>query len=117
MRFIAVGSTVGAPMVHAMDVKVPVFDEEGFLENPESWTQKLAETLAAQDGMTELNEVHWRIIGFLREYYLTNGKAPLNSELKKGTGLTLAEIQACFPKGIREGARRLAGLPNPKSCA
>lgn len=104
-------------MAHTVDGKGVLFDEEGFLAHPESWTENLAETLAVEDGMTELNEVHWRIIGFLREYYSTNGKAPLNSELKKGTGLTLAAIESCFPRGIRQGARRLAGLPNPKSCA
>lgn len=104
------------PAVRTIDGKEVLFDEEGFLVHPESWTEKLAETLADEDGMTELSEVHWRIIAYLREYYLTNGKAPLNSELKKGTGLTIAAIEACFPRGIRHGARRLAGLPNPKSC-
>jgi tRNA 2-thiouridine synthesizing protein E len=76
----------------------------------------VAETLAGEDGLAQLDEIHWRIINILREYYLANGRAPLNSELRKATGLSMAQIEACFPKGIRRGARRLAGLPNPKSC-
>jgi dissimilatory sulfite reductase related protein len=103
-------------MTYCIDGKRVVLDEDGFLVNPESWSEKVAEILAKEDGLTELNEGHWRILGFLREYYLANGKAPLNAELKKGTGLTMAEIQACFPGGIRKGARRLAGLPNLKGC-
>lgn len=93
-----------------------LFDEEGFLVHPESWSRTVAETLAREDGLAQLDEIHWRIMGFLREYYLANGRAPLNSELRKATGLTMAQIEACFPKGIRRGAWRLAGLPNPKSC-
>jgi len=100
-----------------MDLKEIAFDEEGFLVNPESWSERLAEILARDDGLLELEEIHWRVIRFLREYYFTNGKSPLNSELKKGTGLTLTEIEASFPNGIRRGARRLAGLPSPKGCA
>jgi dissimilatory sulfite reductase related protein len=99
-----------------MDGREVVLDEEGFLVHPEAWDERVAEILALQDGLAELTEVNWLVIRFLRQYYLTNGKAPLNSELRKGVGLTLARIEACFPKGIRRGARRIAGLPNPKSC-
>jgi dissimilatory sulfite reductase related protein len=99
-----------------MDGREVVLDEEGFLVHPEAWDERVAEILALQDGLAELTEVHRLVIRFLRQYYLTNGKAPLNSELRKGVGLTLSRIEACFPKGIRRGARRIAGLPNPKSC-
>ncbi len=30
--------------------------------------------------------------------------------------MTLQELEGLFPGGIRMGARRLAGLPNPKTC-
>jgi dissimilatory sulfite reductase related protein len=99
-----------------VDGREILLDEEGFLIHPESWSERMAEILALRDGLAQLDDVHWRILHFLRDYYLANGKAPLNAELKKGTGLTVAQIEACFPKGIRRGARRLAGLPNPKSC-
>lgn len=104
------------PTVHHVDGKEVIIDEDGFLVNPDLWSEKLAKILAQEDGLTELTKGHWRIIHFLREYYLSNGRAPLNSELRKGTGLTMREIEACFPGGIRKGARRLAGLPNLKGC-
>jgi dissimilatory sulfite reductase related protein len=110
------GSAVPLYTVRTVEGNEITFDEQGFLLNPDLWNPRLAETLALDDGL-ELKDIHWRVIDFLRNYYRENGKTPLNSELKKGTGLTLREIEAVFPKGIRLGARRLAGLPNPRSCA
>ena len=91
-------------------------DEDGFLVAPESWNKEIAEILAQEEGLTELSELHWRILKFLRLHYLSYGKTPLNSQLKKSTGLTMAEIHACFPGGIRKSTRRIAGLPNLKGC-
>jgi sulfur relay (sulfurtransferase) DsrC/TusE family protein len=36
--------------------------------------------------------------------------------LKEGTLLSMRELEDLFPGGIKYGARRLAGLPNPKTC-
>lgn len=94
-----------------------VLDEDGFMVDPETWNEEIAEILAREEGLTELSELHWRILKFLRSHYLSNGKTPLNSELKKNTGLTMAEIHTCFPGGIRKSTRRIAGLPNLKGCA
>jgi dissimilatory sulfite reductase related protein len=99
-----------------IDGKEAVFDEEGFLLDPESWTQTIAETLASEAGLSRLTERHWATIHFLRAFYLANGRAPLNRDIRKETGLNLLELERLFPGGIRHGARRLAGLPNPRSC-
>jgi sulfur relay (sulfurtransferase) DsrC/TusE family protein len=56
------------------------------------------------------------VVGFLREFYAYNGRAPLNNELRKGTGISLLELDSLFPEGLKQGARRLSGLPNPKTC-
>ena len=40
----------------------------------------------------------------------------MNRQLRDGTGLSLVDLERLFPDGIRNGARRLAGLPNPKTC-
>ena len=93
-----------------------LFDGEGFFLNPNQWSQEAAETLVGEAGMTGLNEIQWRIIRFLREYYFQNGRSPLNRQIKQGTGISLLEMEALFPGGVKYGARRLAGLPNPKNC-
>jgi tRNA 2-thiouridine synthesizing protein E len=93
-----------------------VFDSEGFLSDFRQWTEEVARILAQESGLEALTDVHWQVIRFLREYYLQNGRAPLHRELKKGTGMSLLEIENLFPGGLKQGARRLAGLPNPKTC-
>ncbi len=94
-----------------------LFDKEGFLWNAEDWTEELAEILAAESGLESLTEIHWKVIRFLREYYFYHGRAPLNRDLKTGTGLSLMELKRLFPGGIRYGARCVAGLRNPRTCA
>ena len=93
-----------------------LFDEEGFLVDPDAWDETIAGNIARAQGLSELNELHWKVIRFLRDFYLSRGKAPLNNELIKGAGLSLTQIERIFPKGIKFGARRIAGLPNPKNC-
>jgi len=93
-----------------------VFDPEGYLLDPTQWTEGVAQDLARESGLMVMTETHWQVIRFLREYYLQNGRAPLHRQLKAGTGLSLMEIESLFPGGLRHGARRWAGLPNPRSC-
>jgi TusE/DsrC/DsvC family sulfur relay protein len=92
------------------------FDSEGFFWEPEDWTEDAAEELACESGIERLDDTQWRVIRFLREFYRYHGRAPMNRELKAGTGLSLVELERTFPQGIKLGARRLAGLPNPKTC-
>ena len=93
-----------------------LLDEEGFLVNPEDWTADLVAVLAEEAGITDLTDRHWKILRFIRGFYLENGRQPLHREVRNATGLKLMEIERLFPGGIRHGARRLAGLPNPKTC-
>jgi TusE/DsrC/DsvC family sulfur relay protein len=92
------------------------FDAEDFLWHAEDWSDEIAVALAAEAGVAELDETQWRVLRFLRTFYKENGRGPLNRQLAQGTGLTLLHLEAAFPGGIKHGARRLAGLPNPKSC-
>jgi tRNA 2-thiouridine synthesizing protein E len=64
-----------------------------------------------------LSDKHWQVLRFIRQYYIEQGKAPLNHKIKLGTGMSLMEIEALFPGGITRGALRFAGLPKSKGCA
>jgi dissimilatory sulfite reductase related protein len=92
------------------------FDREGFINDFEDWSEELFGCLAKECGLLEIRDRHWRVIRFLREFYAVNGRAPLNRQLREGTGMNLSELEKLFPDGIKNGARRLAGLPNPKGC-
>lgn len=92
------------------------FDWEDFLWDPQDWNEEIALALACESGLEGLDESQWRVIRFMRDFYFYQGRAPMNKDLRKGTGLSLMALEALFPQGIRKGARRLAGLPNPKAC-
>jgi len=94
-----------------------LFDREGFLYSPEDWSEDVAEALAREKGLETLTEIHWRVIRFLRQFYMDYGRAPLNRDIRAATNLSLLELESLFPGGILGGARLLAGLPNPKTCA
>ena len=110
-----VGKT-GRLFLRDIDGRRIYFDDEGFLFYPEDWTEGIAEQLAAECGIGPLDDARWRVIRFMREFYLTNGRGPLNRQLSKGTGFSLLMLEGLFPGGIKHGARRLAGMPNPKTC-
>jgi TusE/DsrC/DsvC family sulfur relay protein len=91
-------------------------DEDGFLENPEIWNERVALDFASTEGVSELTEAHWKVINYLRNYYLQFGIAPMIRKLCKETGFKLNEIYALFPSGPAKGACKLAGLPKPTGC-
>ncbi len=93
-----------------------VVDEDGFLENPEIWNNDVAADFATTEGVTELTEAHWKVINYLRNYYLQFGIAPMIRKLCKETGFKLNEIYQMFPSGPAKGACKLAGLPKPTGC-
>jgi len=92
------------------------FDNEGFLWSADDWNEELAVALAAEAGLHDLGEEHWRVLRYLRDYFARNGRSPLNRQLANGAGMPLLALECLFPGGIKHGARRLAGLPNPKTC-
>ena len=96
--------------------RMVTFDNEGFLWTSDDWDDDVAVALAAEAGLTVLDETHWRVLRYLRTFYRENGRAPLNRQLAAGIDMPLLKLETLFPGGIKQGARRLAGLPNPKTC-
>ena len=94
-----------------------LFDGEGFFWQADDWSADAAEELAREVGIARLSGTQWRVIEFLREFYFENGRSPLNRRLAAGVGMSLLDLERLFPRGIKYGARRLAGLPNPKNCS
>jgi tRNA 2-thiouridine synthesizing protein E len=93
-----------------------VLDREGFLRNPSLLSEEVALTMARQAGIDALNEAQWKVLHFIRKYYTEQGRAPLNHHIKLATGMSIQKIEAMFPGGITNGAKRLAGLPKTRGC-
>jgi tRNA 2-thiouridine synthesizing protein E len=89
---------------------------EGFLERPEKWTREIAVLLAELNKLGPLTDEHFRVLEFVREYYLEHGDGPPVVRIAKATGFSSHKICELFPCGIVRGAYRLAGLPRPAGC-
>jgi tRNA 2-thiouridine synthesizing protein E len=97
-------------------------DEDGHLVNGDDWSAELAKHLATRDGL-ELSERHWRVIGFIREYYLRHKTVPMPKVVIKGLNktegaelYTIKYLYALFPNTPMRRACRYSGVPQPAGC-
>jgi len=91
-------------------------DEDGFMQEPEDWNKDVAMALATTEGVDDLTEEHWKLVDYLRNYYVQFGVAPMIRKLCKETGFDLKKVYALFPSGPAKGACKVAGLPKPTGC-
>lgn len=91
-------------------------DENGFMQQPELWDDRVALALASTDGIAELTEGHWKVVNYIRTYWKEFDIAPMIRKLCKETGYSLKEIYKLFPSGPAKGACKVAGLPKPTGC-
>lgn len=91
-------------------------DNDGFLVEENHWDRDVAWELAWRNDLGPLTEAHWKVIDYVREYYLAHGDGPPIVKIARATGMTSKEICTLFPCGVARGAYRLAGLPRPVGC-
>jgi dissimilatory sulfite reductase related protein len=91
-------------------------DEDGFIQEPDKWTKGVAEDLAKGENAYPMTEDHWKLVNYLRDYYVKFGIAPPIRMLVKQTGIDLKKVYALFPSGPAKGACKVAGLPKPTGC-
>jgi tRNA 2-thiouridine synthesizing protein E len=91
-------------------------DEDGFMQEPDKWNEEIAKALATTEGVNELTEEHWKLVNYLRTYFLQFGVAPMIRKLCKETGFDLKKVYALFPSGPAKGACKVAGLAKPTGC-
>ena len=97
------------------DIKLEV-DEDGFIQEPDQWNDDVACALATTEAVDNMTDDHWKVVKYLRDYYLKFGSAPMIRKLCKETGFKLKEIYELFPSGPAKGACKVAGLPKPTGC-
>ena len=91
-------------------------DEDGFMQDPDVWNEAVAAALATTEGVDDLTEDHWKLVKYLRDYYLQFRVAPMIRKLCKETGFNLKKVYELFPSGPAKGACKVAGLPKPTGC-
>jgi len=96
-----------------MDIEI---DEDGFIQEPKKWNQAVAEDLAKTENAYPMTEEHWKLVNYLRDYYIKFEIAPPIRMVVKQTGFDLKYIYKLFPGGPAKGACKVAGLPKPTGC-
>ncbi len=91
-------------------------DEDGFLQDPDLWDEEIAEFFAKEEAIPELTEEHWKVINYIRDYYLQFGIAPMIRKIGKACDMPVKHMYQIFPTGLDKGACRCAGLPKPTGC-
>jgi len=91
-------------------------DEDGFIQEPGKWDKAVAEDIAKTEEAYPMTEDHWKIVNYLRNYFLEFEIAPPIRMVTKQTGFDLKTIYKLFPGGPAKGACKVAGLPKPTGC-
>jgi dissimilatory sulfite reductase related protein len=99
--------------VNTLQVEV---NEEGFLINPDDWTEDIAAQIAKQEGIDELTEQHWKVIRFMRSDFKERGQIPTIRRLKNAGGVSIQDIYKLFPDGPAKKAAKISGLGKPQGC-
>ena len=99
--------------------KLPEIDSEGYVVEPQDWSETLAEEFARQENI-ELSEDHWDVIHFMRAYYEEHQVAPdarfVIKHLTGRLGLTARnKLFELFPYGYVKQACRIAGMKRPRA--
>lgn len=91
-------------------------DNEGFLVNPDDWTEDMAPELAKEIGIEELTDKHWEVIRFMRKDFAEKGQIPSIRRIKNAGGIPTKDLYALFPEGPAKKAAYIAGLGKPHGC-
>jgi dissimilatory sulfite reductase related protein len=96
--------------------KIVQVNDEGFMTVPAEWTKDIAAEIAKEEGVTELSEIHWKVIEFCRKNASGSGKSPTLREITNGAGVTTKELFTLFPKGPAKKVAKISGLGKPEGC-
>jgi tRNA 2-thiouridine synthesizing protein E len=102
-----------------MNTLMPQRDGEGYLVEPADWNEEIAQTLAAEEDI-KLNDDHWDVIRFMRDYYDEHQVAAdarfvikhLEERMGKEARKKLFEL---FPYGHVKQTCKIAGMKRPRA--
>ncbi len=98
---------------------MPDIDDEGYLVNPDTWSEDVAKEFAKKENI-ELTEEHWEAIRFMRAYYQEHQIAPDVRHVMKHLATELGNdsrnrIFELFPYGYVKQACKIAGMKRPRA--
>ena len=90
-------------------------DDEGFMTEPDEWSEEIGAALASQIGI-EMTEDHWGVIKFLREDFAEQGQTATLRRVSTVGGFPTKQLFVLFPKKPAKKMSYIAGLPKPVGC-
>ena len=109
-------------MDYTVNNQTIVADEEGYITDISNWSEDLADTIAVAEKI-DMNDDHWEVVNFLRDYYEEYQIAPAVRVLTKAIRKSLGDdkgnskyLYELFPYGPAKQACKIAGLPKPTGC-
>jgi tRNA 2-thiouridine synthesizing protein E len=111
-------SQVRKAVIREMSVETFETDEEGYLVNPDDWTEGVAEELARQESIV-LTDEHRAVLRFMRAYYDDNRIAAdaryVVRYLTESRGADRNRLFELFPYGYVQQACKIAGMKQPRA--
>ena len=90
-------------------------DSDGYLTEMGQWDEAIAASLAAEVGIDELTDDHWKVINYLRRESEA-GTTLTMRKCAKESGVDMKGLYKLFPDGPLKKSSYIAGIPKPKSC-
>ncbi len=103
------------PVTTIADREIHV-DDEGFLTEFDEWDKDLAKALAANIGIDELTDDHWKVIEFIRADAKEQGETPTLRRVSTVGGIPTKLLFQLFPKKPARKMAYIAGLQKPAGC-
>jgi tRNA 2-thiouridine synthesizing protein E len=98
---------------------MPTLDAEGYLVEPKEWNDEVARELARRIDI-ELNEDHWDILRFMRDYYeehqvAADARHVIKHLEQRLPGEGRNYLFDLFPYGYVAQACKVAGMKRPRA--
>jgi TusE/DsrC/DsvC family sulfur relay protein len=100
-------------------VAMPPRDAEGYLVEPEAWSEEIAEAIARELGIA-LGEDHWDVIRFMRRFYAerqvaADARFVIRHLEERHPGKGRRRLFELFPYGYVGQACKVAGMKRPRA--
>jgi tRNA 2-thiouridine synthesizing protein E len=95
------------------------FNSKGYLKSFNAWNRDIALAIADEFNL-RMTECHWKVVNFLREYYMEYEIAPMPREIIRRIGKQIEphancskkQLESLFAEGGCKLACKIAGLPD-----
>ncbi len=100
-------------------IQLPEMDAEGYLLDPNEWSEPVAEEFARQENIV-LTGDHWDVIRFVRAYFDEHQVAPdarfvIKHLMQRLGPLSRNKLFELFPYGYVKQTCRIAGMKRPRT--